>query len=242
MRLRIDIITLFPEMVQCFTDIAIVKRAQEKSLVFIKVHNLRAFSSDRYRTVDDYPFGGGPGMVLKPEPIIRAVDFIKGYTRTIPRVLITSPQGRVFNQPYAEQLSHYSHLILICGRYQGIDQRVVDLCNGDEISVGDFILSGGELPAMIITEAVTRLIPGVLGADESIRYDSFYETIFGPPQYTRPRVFRGYQVPEILTSGDHRLIEQWRRKQALEKTRLVRPDLFSMEKTRNFENQPDFRT
>ena len=229
MTLRIDIITLFPELVQCFADTAIIKRAREKNLVCIKVHNLRAFTSDRYRTVDDYPFGGGPGMVLKPEPIFQAVEFIKGYINRHPRVLVTSPQGKVFNQRMAEDFSNCQHLILICGRYQGIDQRVIELCQGEEISVGDYILSGGELPAMIISEAVTRLISGVLGADESIRFDSFYNKILGPPQYTRPREFRGLTVPDVLISGDHALIEQWRHHEALKKTRLVRPDLVPSE-------------
>lgn len=225
MKLRIDIITLFPELIRCFADTAIVKKARERDLVFIKAYNLRAFSSDRYRTVDDYPFGGGPGMVLKPEPIYRAVEFIKGITHSQPRVLITSPQGKVFNQSLAESLSRCSHLILICGRYQGIDQRVVELCQGEEISVGDYIVSGGELPAMIIAEAITRLVPEVLGDEESIHFDSFYDGILGPPQYTRPRIFKGIEVPEVLTSGNHSLIKEWRQKEALRKTRLIRPDL-----------------
>ncbi|HCU21809.1 MAG TPA: tRNA (guanosine(37)-N1)-methyltransferase TrmD [Candidatus Atribacteria bacterium] len=225
MKLRIDIITLFPELIRCFAETAIVKRAQDRGLVFIKAYNLRAFSSDRYRTVDDYPYGGGPGMVLKPEPIYRAVEFIKGITHSQPRVLITSPQGRVFKQSLAENLSLCSHVILICGRYQGIDQRVVELCQGEEISVGDYILSGGELPAMIITEAITRLVPEVLGDEQSIHFDSFYDMKLGPPQYTRPRIFKDKEVPEVLTSGDHGMIEEWRRKEALRKTRLVRPDL-----------------
>lgn len=225
MTLRIDIITLFPELIRCFADTAMVKRARERGLISIKAYNLRAFSSDRYRTVDDYPFGGGPGMVLKPEPIYRAVEFIKGITHSQPRVLVTSPQGRVFNQSLAETLSLCSHVILICGRYQGIDQRVVELCRGEEISVGDYILSGGELPAMIIAEAITRLVPEVLGDEESIRFDSFYDRILGPPQYTRPRTFKGIEIPEVLASGNHSLIEGWRRKEALRKTRLVRPDL-----------------
>jgi tRNA (guanine37-N1)-methyltransferase len=225
MKLRIDIITLFPELIRCFAETAIVKRAQDRGLVFIKAYNLRAFSSDRYRTVDDYPYGGGPGMVLKPEPISRAVEFIKGVTHSQPRVLITSPQGRVFNQSLAETLSLCPHIILVCGRYQGIDQRVIELCQGEEISVGDYVLSGGELPAMIVAEAITRLVPEVLGDEESIHFDSFYDRILGPPQYTRPRIFEGRTVPEVLTSGNHSLIEEWRRKKALQKTRLVRPDL-----------------
>jgi len=225
MKLRIDIITLFPKLIQCFANTAIVKRAQDRKLVFLKAYNLRAFSSDRYRTVDDYPYGGGPGMVLMPAPIYRAVEFIKGITNSQPRVLITSPQGKVFNQSFAENLAVCSHIIIICGRYQGIDQRVVELCQGEEVSVGDYILSGGELPAMIIAEAITRLVPGVLGDEESIHFDSFYDSILGPPQYTRPRNFKGIEVPEVLTSGNHSLIEEWRRKEAWRKTSMVRPEL-----------------
>lgn len=229
MKLRVDIITLFPELIRCFADTAIVKRAQEKNLVVIKALNLRAFSLDRYRTVDDYPFGGGPGMVLKPEPIYRAVEYIKLITQTNPQILVMSPQGKIFNQTMAKELSRESHLVLICGRYQGIDQRIVDICQAEEVSVGDYILSGGELPAMTITEAVVRLVPGALGDEESIRYDSFHESIFGPPQYTRPRIFEGIEVPEVLVSGNHCLIEKWRRKKALHKTQLVRPDLLKKE-------------
>ncbi|MCX6089340.1 MAG: tRNA (guanosine(37)-N1)-methyltransferase TrmD, partial [Candidatus Atribacteria bacterium] len=196
-----------------------------RGLIVIKAHHQRAFTSDRYRTVDDYPFGGGPGMVLKPEPIVRAIEFIKGYTRSHPRVLVTSPQGKVLDQRQARELSHSGHLVMVCGRYQGIDERVMGLCQGEEISVGDYILSGGELPAMVVTEAICRLVPGVLGAEESIQLDSFCDEILGPPQYTRPRIFRGCSVPEVLTSGDHARIDQWRRERAMEKTREIRPDL-----------------
>ncbi|MDK2897251.1 MAG: tRNA (guanine37-N1)-methyltransferase [Candidatus Atribacteria bacterium] len=231
MRLRIDIVTLFPEAIRSYLATSILGVAQKKGLVKIKLHNLRWFTSDRYRTVDDYPFGGGPGMVLKPEPIFRAVQFIKDFTESEPKVLITSPGGKILTQDKARELSQKKHLLIICGRYQGIDERVVELCQGEEISIGNYVLSGGELPALVITEATVRLIPGVLGDEESLCYDSFAEEdLLGPPQYTRPRIFRGIQVPEILTSGNHRLIEEWRREQAEEKTKKLRPELFGVVK------------
>ncbi len=226
MRLRIDIVTLFPEAIRPYTGAALLGRAQKKGLVFIKVHNLRSFSQDRYRTVDDYPFGGGPGMVLKPEPLVRAVQFISEYTGSIPLVIVTSPQGELFTQRLAKELAQKNHLLILCGRYQGIDERVITLTGAREISIGDYVLSGGELPALVITEAVVRLIPGALGDEESLRYDSFSEYPFGPPQYTRPRVFCGLAVPEVLLSGNHALIEKWRREKALEKVKKMRPDLF----------------
>lgn len=226
MRLRIDIVTLFPEAIRPYVDAALLGRVQKKGLVFIKIHNLRSFSQDRYRTADDYPFGGGPGMVLKPEPLVRAVRFISEYTQSTPLVIVTSPQGELFTQHMAWELAQERHLVILCGRYQGIDERVITLTNAREISIGDYVLSGGELPALVITEAVVRLIPGALGDEESLRYDSFSEYPFGPPQYTRPRVFCGLAVPEVLLSGDHARIEKWRREKALEKARRMRPDLF----------------
>lgn len=230
MRLRIDIVTLFPEAIRPYTGVALLGRAQKKGLVFIKVHNLRSFSQDRYRTVDDYPFGGGPGMVLKPEPLVRAVRFISEYTGSTPLVIVTSPQGELFTQRLAKELAQKNHLLILCGRYQGIDERVITLTGAREISIGDYVLSGGELPALVITEAVVRLIPGALGDEESLRYDSFSEYPFGPPQYTRPRVFCGLAVPEVLLSGNHALIEKWRREKALEKVKKMRPDLFPVDR------------
>jgi tRNA (guanine37-N1)-methyltransferase len=228
MKLRIDIVTLFPEAIRPYLEASVLGKAQEKGVVFIKVHNLRSFTQDRYRTVDDYPFGGGPGMVLKPEPLVRAVRFIEAYTRSTPLVVVTSPQGELFTQKKAWELSKGRHILILCGRYQGIDERVIELTGAQEISIGDYVLSGGELPALVIVEAVVRLIPGVLGDEESLRYDSFSEYLFGPPQYTRPRVFCGLKVPEVLLSGDHALIERWRREKALEKAQRVRPELFGV--------------
>lgn len=226
MSLRIDILTLFPEAIRVYLDTSILKKAQEKKRAFFKVHYLRAFTTDQYRTVDDYPFGGGPGMVLKPEPILRAIRFIRSYTFSTPLILIPSPQGKLFNQEKAWELSRKEHLLIICGRYQGIDERVIQLTGAEEISIGDYVLSGGELPALVIVEAVVRLIPGVLGDEESLQLDSFCDGLLGPPQFTRPRVFEGLSVPEVLLSGNHVLIERWRREQAVRKTKDFRPDLW----------------
>ncbi len=228
--MRIDVITIFPELIENYTSASILKKAQEKNLVKIKVHNLRWFALDRHQTVDDYPFGGGPGMVLKPEPIYRAVNFIKSYTRSIPRIILPSPQGKVFHQQKAQELAKENHLLFICGRYQGIDERILNLLKCEEISIGDYVLSGGELPALVIIEAVVRLIPGVLGDGESIEYDSFAGGLLGPPQFTRPRVFQNLAVPQVLLSGNHQLIAKWRHEKALEKTKKVRPELLNLVK------------
>ncbi|HSV31308.1 MAG TPA: tRNA (guanosine(37)-N1)-methyltransferase TrmD [Atribacteraceae bacterium] len=225
MILRIDIVTLFPEYVEGYLNTALLKRARKQGLLKYKVHNLRAFTTDRYRTVDDYPFGGGPGMVLKPEPIYRAVRYIHHCTGNAGRVLIMSPQGRIFTQEIAQCLAEASHMIMVCGRYQGIDERVIDLCRAEEISIGNYVLSGGELPALVIAEAVIRLVPGVLGDEDSRKIDSFQAGILGFPQYTRPRDYQGKLVPEVLVSGHQARIDQWRNEQALIKTRVYRPDL-----------------
>ena len=230
MKLRIDVVTLFPQAIEPYLETAILGKAQEKGIVKIKIHNLRSFTLDRYGTVDDYPFGGGPGMVLKPEPLWRAVKFIESYTGGTPRVLLTSPQGSLFSQEKARELAQEDHLLFLCGRYQGVDERVLTLTRAEEISIGDYILSGGELAALVMIEATVRLVPGVLGDEESIKADSFYEKGLGPPQYTRPRVFRGLEVPKILLSGNHALIEEWRRKKAAEKTARVRPELIPVAK------------
>ncbi len=230
MNLRIDIITLFPSLVEGHFQTAIMERSRKRGFLSMKVHNLRSFTLDRYRTVDDYPFGGGPGMVLKPEPVFRAVRFIRGYTGSQGRVVITSAQGKLLKQSLVEDLAHSGHLILVCGRYQGIDERVIDMCDAEEISIGDYVLSGGELPALVIAESVVRCIPGVLGDEESARIDSFQRGILGFPQYTRPREFREKAVPEVLLSGHEARIKEWREQQALEKTRSNRPDLLHVAK------------
>lgn len=220
----IDIITLFPEIIKTYLSQGVIKKAIEGGLVQIRIHNLRDFTKDRHRTVDDYPYGGGSGMVMKPEPIFEAVDFIK--SDGMPRlVILLTPQGKVFNQKMARELSQEKRgLLFICGRYEAIDERVRHIVD-EEISIGDYILSGGELPALVIIDAVLRLIPGVLGNYSSLKEESFEWGILDYPHYTRPPEFRGLRVPEVLLSGDHEAIRRWRRKEALKRTLQRRPDL-----------------
>lgn len=219
--LKIDILTIFPEMFKGPFNISILKRAQEKGLVEINIHNLRDYATDKHRTVDDYPYGGGSGMVMKPEPIFRAVRNLK---RDDSEVILLSPSGDLFNQKVAEELSKREHLILICGRYEGVDERVKFIITR-EISIGDYVLTGGEIPAMVLVDAIVRLIPGAVGDPNSLREESFQWGILEYPQYTHPREFEGMRVPDILLSGDHKKIRRWRRKEALRKTLLKRPDL-----------------
>ena len=222
--MKCDVLTIFPEIFTSYLNESIIKRARAKSLLDVRLHNIREFSSDTHRTVDDAPYGGGAGMVFKPEPIFRAVDFLKedGEPR---RVVLLTPQGRPFDQTVAEDyVKEKKRFVFICGRYEGIDERVKTLVD-EEISIGDYVLTGGELAALVVIDAVTRLIPGALGDERSIEEESFSWGLLDYPHYTRPREFRGLQVPEVLLSGDHREIEHWRRKQALRKTMAVRPDL-----------------
>ena len=225
MALRLDIITLFPEVFSPF-DYSIIKRAREKSLVEINVVNLRDFTTDRHRTVDDRPYGGGPGMVMAPEPIFKAVESLRTPES---KVLLMAPQGEVFKQKTACELKDESHLIFICGHYEGIDDRVRQALVDREISIGDYVLSNGNLAAMIIADAVIRLIPGALGSEMSAETESFSDGLLEYPQFTRPEVFRGMEVPEVLLSGNHEKIEQWRKEKSLEITRNKRPDLFEGE-------------
>ncbi len=219
--LSIDIITIFPEMFRGPFDVSILKKAQDRGFVEIKVHNLRDFTEDKHRTVDDYPYGGGSGMVMKPEPIFKAVRTLR---KEKSEVILLSPSGDLFNQKIAEELSKKDHLILICGRYEGVDERVKKIITR-EISIGDYVLTGGEIPAMVLVDAIVRLIPGVLGDPNSLKEESFQWGILEYPQYTHPREFEGMEVPEILLSGNHKEIRRWRRKEALRKTFLKRPDL-----------------
>jgi len=216
--LRIDIITIFPEMFRGPFDVSILKKAQDRGFVEIKVHNLRDFTEDKHRTVDDYPYGGGSGMVMKPEPIFKAVRTLR---KEKSEVILLSPSGDLFNQKIAEELSKKDHLILICGRYEGVDERVKKIITR-EISIGDYVLTGGEIPAMVLVDAIVRLIPGVLGDPNSLKEESFQWGILEYPQYTHPREFEGMEVPEILLSGNHKEIRRWRRKEALRKTFLKR--------------------
>jgi tRNA (guanine37-N1)-methyltransferase len=222
---HIDVLTLFPEMFQGIFDLGIMKRAIEQNLVSIGVHNIRDYSHDKHHTVDDYPYGGGAGMVLKPEPIFEAVESIDRKEGT--PIILLSPQGRLFTQKVAQELAQHSHLILICGRYEGVDERVRQHLASDEISIGDYVLSGGELAAMVITESVFRLVPGVLGSEESPRDDSHVGGLLEYPHYTRPPDYRGWPVPEVLLSGNHAQIDRWRREQAIRRTLAQRPELLS---------------
>jgi len=227
--MRFDILTIFPEMFRGPLDFSILKRAQEQGIIEIHVHDLRTFTTDKHQMVDDRPFGGGAGMVFKPEPIFRAVEaLLPGELASESRaIILLSPQGRVFNQPEAARLAQMQRLLLICGRYEGVDERVVEHLITDEISIGDYIVTGGEIPAMVLVEAVTRLLPGALGHEASAQRDSFAEGILDCPHYTRPADFRGMTVPEVLLSGNHAQIDRWRRRQALEKTLRTRPDLLA---------------
>jgi tRNA (guanine37-N1)-methyltransferase len=224
--MRIDIITIFPGMFEPVLNESIIKRAREKKKVAIAVHNLRDYTLDKHRKVDDRPFGGGPGMVMGPEPVFRAVEHIKSRSRNIKaKVILMCPQGKTLDQKAAERLAKQKHLIVICPRYEGMDERVRDKIVDEEVSIGDYVLTGGELPAMVLVDSVVRLIPGVLGDKNSLNFESFAGNLLEYPQYTRPAVFRGLRVPAILLSGNHTKIKSWRRQQALRRTKQKRPDL-----------------
>jgi len=222
--MRYDVLTIFPEMIQGYLKEGILARAAKRDLIKIEVTDIRAFAKGAHKNTDDRPFGGGDGMVMKPGPIYRALE-------SVPRVaeeslvLLLTPQGKRFDQATAWELSRRKQLILLCGRYEGIDERIRKLCVDRELSIGDYVLSGGELAALVLMDAVSRLIPGVLGGEKSTQEDSFEDGLLEYPQYTRPRVFMGEEVPEILLSGDHEKIRQWRRAQSLKRTLEKRPDL-----------------
>ena len=230
--MKIDILTLFPGMFDALVSHSMVKRAIDKGFVNIQVHDLRAFTHDRRRTCDDRPFGGGPGMLMKPEPIFEAVEEIVG--RKIlsatkrggkTRLIYMTPQGDRLDQAKAAKLASSSRLVFLCGHYEGVDQRVIDELVTDEISIGDYIVTGGELPAMVVVDSVVRLLKGVLGGEESKEFETFSQNLLEYPQYTRPAVYRGLKVPKVLLSGDHQAIERWRRKEAIKRTLKRRPDL-----------------
>jgi len=226
MRMKFDILTLFPNMFSSPFQESILGRAIEKGLIQIRAINIRDFALDKHHVVDDTPYGGGQGMVMKVEPIARAIEWIKSEEPSAWAIYLT-PQGRTFEQEMARNLSSKSHLILLCGRYEGVDERVRELFVDEEISIGDYVLTGGELAAMVIIDAVSRLLLGVLGSDRSAEEDSFFHSLLEYPQYTRPSNFRGREVPEVLLSGDHSAISLWRRKEALKRTSLRRPDLLA---------------
>ncbi|MCZ7634903.1 MAG: tRNA (guanosine(37)-N1)-methyltransferase TrmD [Verrucomicrobia bacterium] len=220
--MRIDVLTLFPAMFAGPLDESIIKRARDQGLLELKLHSLRDWTHDRHRTVDDRPFGGGPGMLLKPEPIFEAVESLR---RPDSRVILLSPAGRLLTQAVAHELAGVPHLVLLCGSYEGVDERVREFLVDDDLSIGDYVLTNGALPAMVLIDVVTRLLPGVLGDDASSRDESFSAGGLEYPQYTRPAEFRGLKVPEVLVSGHHAAIAQWRARQAWMRTLQRRPDL-----------------
>lgn len=226
--MRIDIVSLFPAMFDGPFGDSITKRAVERGILDIKVTNLREFAFDKHKQVDDAPFGGGSGMVLKPEPMFRALRHIEAataYQRR--RVLLMSPSGHTFTQEKAKALAAYEQLIFLCGHYEGFDARIEAHLADEALSIGDYVLTGGELPAMVIIDTVSRMLPGVLGSEESAPTDSFYDDLLGYPQYTRPRDFEGLSAPDVLLSGDHAQIARWRRREALRRTKEIRPDLLA---------------
>jgi tRNA (guanine37-N1)-methyltransferase len=226
--MRIDVLTIFPKMFDAVLGESIINRAKEKGVVEINVIDLRLFSKDKHRKVDDKPFGGGPGMVMNAEPFFEAINYIRKKTKDIrlkTRIVLLGPKGRRFDQALAAKLSKYEHIVLLCGHYEGIDERVTGHLADDEISIGDFILTGGELPAMVIIDGVVRLLPGALGDEDSCKDESFTENLLEYPHYTRPADYNGMKVPDVLLSGDHEKIKEWRKKEAVKLTRKKRPDL-----------------
>lgn len=222
--MRIDIITVLPEMLTSPLDCSIIKRARDKGLVEIEVHNLRDYSTNRHRKVDDYPFGGDAGMVMQIEPIDRCIADLKSQ-RNYDEVIFTAPDGEMFNQRMANSMSLLENIIILCGHYKGIDYRIREHLITREISIGDYVLTGGEIPAVIITDAIVRLLPGALGDEQSALSDSFQDGLLEPPVYTRPASYNGWEVPPILLSGHQAKIDQWRHEQAMARTRQLRPDL-----------------
>lgn len=222
--MHIDIITVLPEMFDSVLSASILKRAQKNGLVEIEVHNLRDYTTDVHRKVDDYPFGGEAGMVMKIEPVDRCISALKE-KRTYDEVIFTSPDGEVFNQQIANRMSLLENIIILCGHYKGIDYRIREHFITREISIGDYVLTGGEIPAMVITDSIVRLIPGAIGDEQSALSDSFQDNLLAPPVYTRPAEYKGWKVPEILLSGHEARISEWRHQQSLDRTKRLRPDL-----------------
>ena len=223
--MRFDIVTIFPSLVRAALSEGIVKRAMDRSLLTIVVHDLRDFTHDRHRVVDDVPYGGGPGMVLKAEPVFKAVEAIASEHGPPSAIVLTSPQGRRFTQAEAERFAALDRIVVLCGRYEGVDDRVRTHLATEELSIGDYVLTGGELPALVMVDAVARLVPGVVGDEESVEHESFARGLLDFPQYTRPAEFRDLKVPDVLLSGHHADIRRWRKRQAIERTLARRPDL-----------------
>ncbi|MEC5422715.1 tRNA (guanosine(37)-N1)-methyltransferase TrmD [Virgibacillus sp. C22-A2] len=227
--MHIDVLTLFPEMITGVFNSSILKKAHEKERYSYNLVNIRDYTENKHKKVDDYPYGGGAGMVLTPQPVFDAVDAITQKNATVPRVILMCPQGETFTQKKAEELAKEEHLIFICGHYEGFDERIRDHLITDEISIGDYVLTGGELGAMVVVDSVVRLIPDVLGNEESAPKDSFSTGFLEHPHYTRPAEFRGFKVPDVLLSGDHARIEAWRKKESLRRTYERRKDLLEMQ-------------
>lgn len=225
--MKIDIVTLFPEMFIGPFEQSIISRAKKKGLVKILIHQLRTWAKDKHHLTDDRSFGGGPGMVLKPEPLFDCIENLKNESS---KVILMSPQGKVFNQSKAQSLKEESHLIIVCGRYEGVDQRFIDELVDEEISIGDYVLSGGEPAAIVVVDSIVRLIPGAIGKEESLMNESFNQNLLDYPVYTQPAEFRNLKVPEILLSGNHGEIDKWRKEKAIEKTKKVRPELMNLQK------------
>jgi tRNA (guanine37-N1)-methyltransferase len=225
--MRFDVLTLFPEIFDGYLSQSLLKLAIERGLVQVERHNIRDWSRDKHKSVDDRPFGGGPGMILKPEPVVEAVEAVQAMGDSPGRVVMLTPQGRRLDQRLVEELAGHERLLLLCGRYEGFDQRVNDILEPEEVSIGDVVLGGGEVPAMVVIDAVVRLVPGVLGDEDSGRFDSFStgNRLLEFAQYTRPREYRGLEVPEVLLTGDHQQIAQWREQNSRERTSQRRPDL-----------------
>jgi len=224
---KFDIVTIFPKMVDAGLTEGVVSRGIGRGLIDIRVHDLRDHATDRHRSVDDVPYGGGPGMVMKPEPLARAVEHIRATRGAPDAVILLTPQGRTFRQAEAARLSGLSHIVLLCGRYEGMDERVGELLATEELSIGDYVLSGGELAALVVVDAVSRLVPGVVGDEQSVEQDSFSRGLLDYPHYTRPAEYAGRTVPDVLLSGHHADVRRWRKKAALTRTLERRPDLLA---------------
>ena len=236
--MRIDVLSLFPEIFSGYLGQSLLKRAVDAGIVDVRVHNIRDWATGKHKQVDDRPFGGGPGMVLRPEPVVECVEAVQQQCEPPGRLVLLSPQGRRLDQSIVEELAGNSRLVLLCGRYEGVDQRVIDLLRPDEVSIGDYILGGGEVAAMVVIDAVVRLVPGVLGDEESNRQDSFSgeQRLLEFPQYTRPREYRGLTVPEVLMTGNHPEIAKWRAEQSLTRTRERRADLLGRQGETTIQN------